>query len=124
MSIKIAINGMGRIGRAAFKIAHRRQEEIEIVAINDLTPIEEIAYLLKYDSVYGIWDSTVKNSEKELIIDDKKIAYLQEPDPEKLPWKDLEVDVVLECTGVFNKSEKASCKFKSIGGRKNSGSTA
>ncbi len=108
MPIKIAINGMGRIGRAAFKIAHRRKEEIEIIAINDLTPISDLAYLLKYDSVYGIWDSQVKNSEKDLTIDEKKIIYLQEPDPSKIPWKELGVDVVLECTGIFNKSEKAS----------------
>lgn len=106
MPIKIAINGMGRIGRAAFRIAHSRKE-IEIVAINDLTAPKDIAYLLKYDSVYGIWDHEVIGKEKELQIDGKKIAYFQEPDPEKLPWKDLGVDLVLECTGVFNKSEKA-----------------
>lgn len=106
MPIKIAINGMGRIGRAAFKIAHSRKE-IEIVAINDLTAPKDIGYLLQYDSVYGIWDKDVVAKEKELQIDGKKIPYFQEPEPEKLPWKDLGVDIVLECTGVFNKTEKA-----------------
>jgi len=106
MPIKIAVNGLGRIGRAAFKIAYSRKE-IEIVALNDLTPPKDIAYLLQYDSVYGIWDHEVSANEKEILIDGKKIPYLQEPAPEKIPWKSLGVDVVLECTGVFNKSEKA-----------------
>jgi len=106
MSIKIAINGMGRIGREAFRIGSERKE-LEIVAINDLSDPKNTAYLIKHDSVYGTWDRQVEPKEKEILIDGKKIAYLQEPDPEKLPWKDLGVDVVLECTGVFNKSEKA-----------------
>ena len=106
MSLKIAINGMGRIGRAAFKVVEERKD-LEVVAINDLTPPKDIAYLLKYDSVYGIWDREVIAKEKEILINAKKIQYFQEPEPEKLPWKNLEVDVVLECTGVFNKSEKA-----------------
>jgi len=106
MSIKIAINGMGRIGRAAFRIIHDRKE-LEIVAINDLSEPKNTAYLIKHDSVFGTWERQVEPKEKEILIDGKKIAYLQESDPEKLPWKDLGIDVVLECTGVFNKSEKA-----------------
>jgi glyceraldehyde 3-phosphate dehydrogenase len=106
MSIKIAINGMGRIGRAAFRIASVRKE-LEIVAINDLSAPKDTAYLIKRDSVFGTWDHEVEPKEKEILVDGKKIGYLQEADPEKLPWKDLGVDVVLECTGVFNKSEKA-----------------
>ena len=106
MSIKIAINGMGRIGRTAFKIAFDRNNT-EIVAVNDLTDPKLIAYLTQHDSVYGAWKNKVAGNEKELIVNDKKIPYFQEPAPEKLPWKDLGVDVVLECTGVFTKSEKA-----------------
>lgn len=106
MSIKIAINGMGRIGRAAFRIANKRKD-LDVIAINDLTPPKDIAYLIQYDSVYGKWDQEVVAKEKEILVDGKKIQYFQEPAPEKLPWKDLGVDVVLECTGVFNKSEKA-----------------
>ena len=97
---------MGRIGRAAFRIIHERKE-LEIVAINDLSEPKDTAYLIKHDSVFGLWDRQVDPKEKEILIDGKKVAYLQEPDPEKLPWKDMGVDVILECTGVFNKSEKA-----------------
>ncbi len=106
MSLKIAINGMGRIGRAAFKIIAER-EGVEVVAVNDLTPAKDIAYLLKYDSCYGIWDKDIVGKENKLVLEKKDIPYLCEPDPANLPWKDLKVDVVLECTGVFNKSEKA-----------------
>ncbi len=106
MSLKIAINGMGRIGRAAFKIIAER-EGTEVVAVNDLTPAKDIAYLLKYDSCYGIWDKEIVGKENKLILEKKDIPYFCEPDPGNLPWKDLAVDVVLECTGVFNKSEKA-----------------
>lgn len=106
MSIKIAINGMGRIGRAAFRIIHSRKD-LEIVGINDLTAPKDIAYLIKRDSVYGTWDKEVVAKEKEILVDSKRIPYYQEPDPGSLPWKDLGVDIVLECTGVFNKSEKA-----------------
>jgi len=106
MSIKIAINGMGRIGRAAFRIASERKE-VEIAAVNDLSDPKNTAYLIQHDSVYGTWDRRVEPKEKEILIDGKKIVYLEEPDPEKLPWKDMGVDVVLECTGVFNKGEKA-----------------
>ena len=106
MSLKIAINGMGRIGRSAFKIISDR-EGAELVAVNDLTPAKDIAYLLKYDSCYGIWDKDIIGKENKLILEKKEIPYFCEPDPANLPWKDLKVDIVLECTGVFNKSEKA-----------------
>lgn len=104
--IKIAINGLGRIGRAALKIAFERPD-LEIVGVNDLAPIPDTAYLLKYDSVYGIWDHEVKPTEKEIIIDGKILPYSQEPAPEKLLWQQLGAEIVLECTGVFTKSEKA-----------------
>ena len=106
MSIRIAINGMGRIGRTAFKIAYERKG-VEIVAVNDLTDPRTIAYLTQYDSVYGHWKHKIKALDKALAVDDKKIPYLQEAEPEKLPWKKLGADVVLECTGVFRDSEKA-----------------
>ena len=101
--IKIAINGFGRIGRPSLKIAFEK-EDIEIVAINDLTDIKTAAHLLKYDSSYGRYRREVLVDEinGELIVEGTRIKYLSEPDPEKLPWKTLEVDVVLECTGAFD----------------------
>lgn len=106
--MKIAINGFGRIGRPSLKIALEKSD-IEVVAINDLSDLKTGAHLLKYDSSYGRYghDVEIDEANSELIIDGKKIKYLSEPDPAKLPWKDLDVDVVLECTGVFTDSEKA-----------------
>jgi glyceraldehyde 3-phosphate dehydrogenase len=106
--IKVAINGFGRIGRPSFKIAFSK-ENLEVVAINDLTDIQTAAHLLKYDSSYGKYNKEIVVDEKlsELIVNGTRIKYFSEPDPEKLPWKDLEVDVVLECTGVFNEKEEA-----------------
>jgi len=106
--IKIAINGFGRIGRPSFKIAFEK-DEVEIVAINDLTDIKTAAHLLKYDSSYGIYGKEVVVDEKnsELIVDGTRIKYFMEMDPANLPWGDLGVDVVLECSGVFNNKEKA-----------------
>jgi glyceraldehyde 3-phosphate dehydrogenase len=98
--IRVAINGFGRIGRAFFKLAKER-EEIEIVAINDLADLENIAYLLKYDSAYSKSPFDIKTKKETLIIDGEKIPYLSEKDPSKLPWKIMDVDIVLESTGVF-----------------------
>ena len=105
---KIAINGFGRIGRPSFKIAFG-EDDFEVVAINDLTDIKTAAHLLKYDSSYGRYDKEVSIDEEnsELIVDGTRIKYLSEPDPTKLPWGDLGVDIVLECTGVFEDREKA-----------------
>lgn len=107
-NMKIAINGFGRIGRPSLKIAMDKAD-IEVVAINDLSDLKTGAHLLKYDSSYGVYPKTVEIDEtnSELIVDGKKIKYLSEPDPTKLPWKELGVDVVLECTGVFNDAAKA-----------------
>ncbi|HJN62949.1 MAG TPA: glyceraldehyde 3-phosphate dehydrogenase NAD-binding domain-containing protein [Candidatus Paceibacterota bacterium] len=99
--IRVAINGFGRIGRAFFKLAQYKKDEIEIVAINDLSPVDNIAYLLKYDSAYGRAPFEVSSSPGVLKANGKEIKYLNEKDPSKLPWKDLNVDVVLESTGVF-----------------------
>ncbi|PCI19865.1 type I glyceraldehyde-3-phosphate dehydrogenase [Candidatus Wolfebacteria bacterium] len=104
---KIAINGFGRIGRAFLKVA-LDYPEFEIVAINDLGDIENLAYLLEFDTVYGIYDKKVEVSNGNLVVDGKKIKYLSESDPSKLPWKELEVDIVIESTGVFRTYTKAS----------------
>lgn len=97
---KIAINGAGRIGRAFLKAAWDRPG-VDIVALNDLTSIDNIAYLLKYDSVYGISDLDIKVSGGNLVINGKEVKYVSEKDPAALPWKALEVDVVVESTGLF-----------------------
>jgi glyceraldehyde 3-phosphate dehydrogenase len=104
--MKIAINGFGRIGRAFLKIAWDRPE-IEIVVVNDLGSLESLAYLLRHDTVYRNWNHKVETSGNDLIIDGNKIKFISEKDTAKLPWKDLEVDVVVESTGLFTSYEKA-----------------
>ncbi len=104
---RIAINGFGRIGRAAFKIA-LGQPDVEVVAINDLTEAPILAHLLKYDTAYGHYRETVEVAEGKLIVKGKEFPVYAEPDPLKLPWKKLAVDVVLECTGRFTDKAKAS----------------
>jgi glyceraldehyde 3-phosphate dehydrogenase len=99
---KIAINGFGRIGRAVFKIA-LDNPELEVVAINDLVPPDNLAYLLKYDTVYGKYNKNVDSTKDSLVIDGKSYQILSEKDPTQLPWGDLGVDLVLECTGIFTK---------------------
>ncbi len=108
--MNIAINGFGRIGRVIFKAAIA--SGLNIVAINDLSSIENIAYLLKYDSVYGKFDGEIKVSKDCLIINEKKIKFLSEKVPEKLPWKKMEVDVVVESTGRFTDKKDASKHLK------------
>ena len=103
---KIAINGFGRIGRAAFKIAFARND-LEIVAINDLTDTKTLAHLLQHDSSYGRYDKTVSYDEQSIIVDGKHIKILAESDPAKLPWSELGVDVVIESTGFFVDPAKA-----------------
>lgn len=104
---RIAINGFGRIGRAAFKIA-LENPNIEIVAINDLTEAQVLAHLLAHDTAYGAYAKTVTAEEKKLIVNEREYPIFDEPDPTKLPWKDLAVDVVLECTGRFTDKDKAA----------------
>lgn len=112
--IKIAINGFGRIGRLSFKIAFE-SEDMTVVAINDLTDLKTAIHLLKYDSCYGRYGKEVSIDEEnsEIIVDGTRVKFLSEPDPEKLPWGELEVDVVLECTGIFTTQEKAQKHIKS-----------
>ncbi|MSU44652.1 type I glyceraldehyde-3-phosphate dehydrogenase [Candidatus Nomurabacteria bacterium] len=104
--IKVGINGFGRIGRAFLKVAWERPE-IEIVAVNDLGSVENLAYLLKHDTVYREWKHQIKAEGQEIIIDGKRVKVLAEKDPNKLPWKDLGVDVVVESTGLFVTYDKA-----------------
>lgn len=104
--IKVAINGFGRIGRSAFKIALEKKK-MEVVAINDLTDARTLAHLLKYDTAYGVYDRTVSSQNNFLIVDKKKYPVLSEKDPRLLPWRKLGVDVVLECTGIFTKDGTA-----------------
>ena len=101
---KIAINGLGRIGRAALKII-LDTPQLDLVAVNDIVPIENIVYLLKYDTVYGRYEKKVESDGENLIIAGKRCHYFHEKDPALLPWSDLDVDIVLECTGVFTKKE-------------------
>lgn len=100
MATKVAINGFGRIGRNAFKIALNR-DDIEIVALNDLTDNKSLAHLLKYDSTYGIYDHDVKYDDDGIIVDGKHFKVLSIKNPSELPWRDLGVDVVIESTGLF-----------------------
>jgi len=116
MALKIAINGFGRIGRSFFKIALDRPDDFDIVAINDLTDEKTLAYLLKYDTVYGRYGKKVEVAKEAaktyLKVDDKKVLSLREKDPEKLPWKELGVDAVIEATGAFTNKEGASKHLK------------
>lgn len=109
--IKVAINGFGRIGRTAFKIATDRQD-LEIVAINDLTDTATLAHLLKYDSSYGTYEETITHDENTITVAGKPIKVLAEKDPSKLPWKDLAVDVVIESTGLFTEIDKAKAHIE------------
>ncbi|MEO2065217.1 MAG: type I glyceraldehyde-3-phosphate dehydrogenase, partial [Desulfurobacteriaceae bacterium] len=111
MAVRVAINGFGRIGRSFFRIAHSRSD-VEVVAINDLTDAKTLAHLLKYDSVHGKFDAEVYAEEDSIVINGKSIKVFSDPKPEELPWKDLEVDVVLEATGRFRDREGAGKHLK------------
>jgi len=107
MSVKVAINGFGRIGRLAFRIMFGNPD-FDIVAINDLTDAAQLAYLLKYDSSQGRYGKEVSSEGNLLVVEGKKIEVFAVKNPAELPWKKLDVDVVLECTGIFTSREKAS----------------
>lgn len=109
--IKVAINGFGRIGRLAFREI-TNNDQLEVVAINDLSAPSMLAYLLKYDSVQGTFKKNISHAENALIVDGKQVAVYAERDPNKLPWSELNIDVVLECTGIFESREKASAHLK------------
>lgn len=109
--INVAINGFGRIGRITFR-ALQNKPNVNVVAINDLTDNATLAHLLKYDSIHGRFNGTASADDQHIIVNGKAIKGLSEKNPENLPWKDLGVDVVLECTGLFLDKEKASGHIK------------
>jgi glyceraldehyde 3-phosphate dehydrogenase len=114
--VRVAINGFGRIGRTFMRSAFGHPD-FEVVAINDLGSVESLAYLLKYDSVYGRSPFSVEVADGSLMVDGKKIAFVQEREPEKLPWKDLNIDIVVEATGFFT-SYEGSKKHLMAGAKK------
>jgi glyceraldehyde 3-phosphate dehydrogenase len=116
MSVKVGINGFGRIGRMVFRAA-LKHPDIEIVAINDLTDAPTMAHLLTYDSVHGKLDHAIRAESDALMVDDRRIAYSAIKDPAQLPWQDLGVDIALECTGLFRDRENAA-KHLAAGARK------
>nr|MBL0700291.1 aldehyde dehydrogenase [Desulfobacterales bacterium] len=116
MSVKIGINGFGRIGRVIFRAA-LKNSEVEVVAINDLTDSATMAYLLAYDSVHGKLDMEITAKDDSIEVDGKSIAVISEKDPANLPWNDHGVDIVAECTGLFRDRANAS-KHLTAGARK------
>lgn len=110
---RIAINGFGRIGRIVFRILNDENYDLDVVAINDLTDAKQLAYLLKYDSAHRNYKlNDISYEDDYLIVGDKKIKVLSEADPSNLPWKQLDIDIVLECTGFFIEKEKAMQHIK------------
>src|SRR3954449_12849 len=109
MSVRVAINGFGRIGRNILRaIAESGRRDIEVVALNDLGPVETNAHLLRYDSVHGRFPGEVKVEGDSISLGNGKIKVCAERDPTKLPWKDLGIEIALECTGIFTAKDKAS----------------
>ena len=117
MSVKVAINGFGRIGRNVFRAAHEAGADLDIVAINDLVDTGTLAHLLKYDSILGRLDAEVEAGDGSITVGGKEIKVLAERDPADLPWADLDVDVVLESTGFFTKRDDAA-KHLTAGAKK------
>jgi glyceraldehyde 3-phosphate dehydrogenase len=108
MGIKVGINGFGRIGRLVLRAALKQGAEFEVVAVNDLTDAKTLAYLMKYDSVHGVWNGAVEASGDSIVVDGRTIKVLSERDPAALPWRELGVDVVVESTGFFTDRAGAS----------------
>jgi len=104
---RVAINGMGRIGRAVFKIA-RETQELQVVAVNDLLTIDQLIYLIRFDSVYGRYEKEVQGEGDDLVVEGEGLKAFAERDPLRLPWRDLAVDIVFECTGRFTDSQGMS----------------
>ncbi len=117
MTTKIGINGFGRIGRNVFRASYK-DPEIEIVAVNDITDDDTLAHLLKYDSVLGVLDSNVKAEDGYIIVDGEKVKVFSERDPADLPWKDQDISIVIESTGLFNKRPDASKHIEHGGAQK------
>jgi len=117
MSLKIGINGFGRIGRNLFRASYQ-DPDLEILAVNDVTDSKTLAHLLKYDSVLGILEADIKSTDNELIVNNKKIKVLSEKDPANLPWKDLGISIVIESTGLFRKRQDAIKHIEQGGAKK------
>jgi len=109
--VKVAINGFGRIGRLVYRQIYK-MEGIDVVAINDLTSPKVLAHLLKYDTAQGPFHENVKATENSIVVNNEEVKIYAEKDPAKIPWKDHDVDVVLECTGFFTDKEKAAVHLK------------
>src|SRR5947207_9548168 len=107
MSVRVGINGYGRIGRNVYRAAREQQADIEWVAVNDLTDAETLGHLLKYDSILGPYPGTVEVAGSGLVVDGKELRVLAERDPAALPWRELGADVVIESTGLFTDRESA-----------------
>lgn len=103
---RVAINGLGRIGRQALKVI-MDTPELELIAVNDIAELENIAYLIKYDTIYGRYNKSVETADGKLVIDGCEIHYFQQRDPAQLPWGEHKIDIVFECTGIFTKHDDA-----------------
>jgi glyceraldehyde 3-phosphate dehydrogenase len=108
MSVRVGINGFGRIGRNAFRAATQRESDLDIVAVNDITDTATLAHLLDYDSIFGRYPGAVEARDDHIVVDGAQVRVLAERDPANLPWKDLGVDVVIESTGLFTDRDKAA----------------
>ncbi|MDZ7835267.1 MAG: type I glyceraldehyde-3-phosphate dehydrogenase [Alkalibacterium sp.] len=113
MAVKVAINGFGRVGRLAYRrIKELNGTELEVIAVNDLADNQDLAYLLKYDTAHGILPYTVEAGENSIFIDGKEIQTYKEADARKLPWREMDIDIVLECTGFYTSSEKSQAHIE------------
>ncbi|UJF16731.1 type I glyceraldehyde-3-phosphate dehydrogenase (plasmid) [Jeotgalibaca sp. MA1X17-3] len=113
MTVKVAINGFGRVGRLAYRrIKELASTELEVVAVNDLTDMEDLAYLLKYDTAHGTLSYSIEVEKNSLFVDGKEVKVYEEADASKLPWGELGIDIVLECTGFYASSEKSNAHLE------------
>src|SRR5215208_5001679 len=117
MSVRVGINGFGRIGRNVFRAAQESSADIENVAVNDITDSKTLPHLLRYDSVFGLFPGEVEEKDGSLVVDGREVKVLSERDPAALPWGDLGADVVMESTGLFTKRDDAA-KHLSAGAQK------
>jgi glyceraldehyde 3-phosphate dehydrogenase len=108
MSVRVGINGFGRIGRLVVRAALRQRVDVEFVGINDLTDARTLGHLFKYDSVHGVFDGSVAAEDNALVIDGKRVRVTAETDPSKLPWREVGADVVIESTGRFTERADAA----------------
>jgi len=118
MTVRVGVNGFGRIGRNFFRACIERKVEFEVVAVNDITDAATLAHLLKYDTVLGTYSGTVRAEKDEIIVDGRSIKVLAVKDPGDLPWRDLGVDIVVESTGLFTDAEKAKAHIEKGGAKK------